>query len=174
MELVTSLAWTRIPAVSFGASSLAIIGLGVLAGLLLNDIQFDLSRNSDITRAYYCELLQAFTTVFGISRVLVPTIANGIAQLLLCLILPSKTLRSQQAALCSLFVIVGCPLMFASLSVTKRACEQPPTSGWSVGDEIRVLHACMLILFMYGLVTQVRILYSIRYQQLFGCTFLIA
>jgi len=139
------------------ASVSTFIGLSILIGLLLNDLQFDISRKTTVTREYYCELTDAFGTVFGKARILIPGLMTGLSQIVLWCVLPTQSIRLRQYRLCSTFVIIGIPLVFVSINLCLSACTSV-TRDWGVGPELTMIHVVMFFLFLYGLEEQVRIL----------------
>jgi hypothetical protein len=142
-----------------------IIGFAYLTGLLLNDILFDVSQNEIVTRAYYCELINSFSTPFGVLRILGPASLSGIMQLYILFRVRDREILKIQALVLSHLVLVGVPLMCVSLSLCQRECSRVAgVNDWSIRSEVFTIHMLMLALFIFSLWGQVKISFSSTLQ----------
>lgn len=141
--------------------ALPIISLAYLIGLLTNDLVFDVSPRQIVTGTYYCELLNSFSTIFGLLRIVGPVTLCGIMQLYVLHSERGSKAGKSQALVLVHMLLVGIPLMAVSLSLCRQECATfPQTKKWTIGREIITLHVLMLILFVSSICVQIKIAYS--------------
>ena len=138
-------------------SLLAVVCMSTLLGLLLVDIQFDVSVESAEIQHYYCSLVKSFGSVSGVSRLAVPCLLLGFAQLCLAYHL-SGNLRRLQTFVNAMMIFVGLPSICVSISVSRSACFASP---WESHDIICVSHLIMLLLIGFGVLAQAHIVSSL-------------
>ena len=148
-ETTTARCWSLFP----------VVGISYLIGLLMNDLQFDVTDPDIVTRTYYCELMKSFSEPFGAARILLPAAACGACQLIVLFAPLRDSLLSLQRWVILHFVCIGIPLIGVSLSLCAEACSRSHEI-WNIRAEIFTIHVLMLILFLAGLWCQSRILLS--------------
>ncbi len=134
------------------------LSLSFLIGLLLTDIQFDLSKSDSHQRVYYCELIDSFSTTFGIARLSLPVLMCGLAQVFIACCVESSYVSITQWLIIGHLVSLGMPLVAVSLSLCTKECLNPTTiSGWSISTDLTLVHMLMLVLFVCVLWYQTKI-----------------
>ena len=90
-----------------------------LIGMLMVDLQFDMSYDRDVLQIYYCSLTKSLLSPVGLIRLFLPMFLSAIVNVLLFFKANSRT---SQSLVILLLVLVGLPTMGVSVATCHSAC----------------------------------------------------
>ena len=131
-----------------------------LVGLLMVDVQMDLTGSQAELRSYYCALTNSFVTIVGFIRMGLPVVVGAVIHVLLSLRTHAPDLRRLQRLQTAGLVFVGMPAVGVSISTCVHMCLSTAESVADASAVVRASHYVMLLLFAVCLWVQSYVLLS--------------
>jgi hypothetical protein len=129
-----------------------------LTGLIMVDLQLDLSFHQSLLATYYCELTGSLFSSFGIIRLFLPMVVSAFTNLALLSTAGRVEMRPSQFLVILSLGCIGLPLMGVSMLTCHKACS----SGFDHESLGLILldHIIMLALFVTVFFIQISALFQ--------------
>jgi hypothetical protein len=132
----------------------SIVITAYLLGLLMVDIQMDLTGDQSELKSYYCALTGSLASPVGIVRMGIPVLTSSLIQLSLCRSLSILSDRRLQRMITALLVFVGMPSVGVSIATCISVCTQNNSSNFEAFSVVRMTHYVMWGLFVFCICIQ--------------------